>query len=66
MRQRRPRPYGPHYTAPVVSPTPAKGSPKSLSGLLPFLPPYRGRILLARLLLLLACGINQVVADLGA
>jgi ATP-binding cassette subfamily B protein len=33
---------------------PAKGSPQSLSGLLPFLRPYRGRLLLAVLFLLLA------------
>ncbi len=34
----------------------AKGSPKSLSGLLPFLRPYRARILLALLFLTLAAG----------
>jgi ATP-binding cassette subfamily B protein len=41
-----------------VSPAtpPAKGSPKSLSGLLPFLKPYRGRIAAAGLLLVLAAG----------
>ena len=33
-----------------------KGSPRSLTGLLPFLRPYRGRILLALLMLLLAAG----------
>src|SRR6187402_80031 len=33
---------------------PAKGSPRSLSGLLPFLRPYRGRIALAGLFLVLA------------
>jgi ATP-binding cassette subfamily B protein len=38
------------------SPPPAKGSPKSLSGLLPFLRPYRGRIMLALLFLTLAAG----------
>ena len=31
-----------------------KGSPRSLSGLLPFLVPYRGRILLAAVFLVLA------------
>ncbi|MEO7160159.1 MAG: ABC transporter transmembrane domain-containing protein [Polaromonas sp.] len=36
------------------SSTPARGSPRSLSGLLPFLRPYRGRIALAVLFLLLA------------
>ena len=35
---------------------PAKGSPKSLSGLLPFLRPYRARIALALLFLTLAAG----------
>ncbi|HWI81038.1 ABC transporter transmembrane domain-containing protein [Ramlibacter sp.] len=35
---------------------PAKGSPRSLSGLLPFMRPYRGRIGLAGLFLLLAAG----------
>ena len=35
---------------------PAKGSPKSLSGLLPFLRPYRTRIFLALLFLTLAAG----------
>ena len=44
----------------MVSPTPAKGSPKSLSGLLPFLTPYRGRIFLALVLLLLAAGATLV------
>ncbi len=34
----------------------AKGSPRSLSGLLPFLRPYRGRIALALLFLVLARG----------
>ena len=33
---------------------PAKGSPRSLSGLLPFLRPYRGRIALAAVFLVLA------------
>ena len=35
-------------------PAPTKGSPRSLSGLLPFLRPYRGRIALAALFLVLA------------
>ncbi|MBA2672361.1 MAG: ATP-binding cassette domain-containing protein [Ramlibacter sp.] len=35
---------------------PAKGAPTSLSGLLPFLRPYRGRIALAGVLLVLAAG----------
>jgi ATP-binding cassette subfamily B protein len=35
---------------------PTRGSPKSLSGLLPFLRPYRGRIFLALLFLTLAAG----------
>ena len=35
-------------------PAPEKGSPRSLSGLLPFLKPYRGRIVAAGLFLLLA------------
>ncbi|MEY4651508.1 MAG: hypothetical protein RI884_89, partial [Pseudomonadota bacterium] len=33
-----------------------KGQPRSLSGLLPFLRPYRGRIALAALFLVLAAG----------
>ena len=37
-----------------------KGSPKSLSGLLPFLKPYRGRIGLALAFLLLAAGATLV------
>ncbi|MBM3361543.1 MAG: ATP-binding cassette domain-containing protein [Betaproteobacteria bacterium] len=37
-----------------------KGAPKSLSGLLPFLRPYRGRIALALLFLLLAAGATLV------
>ncbi|MDB5892874.1 MAG: transporter [Rhodoferax sp.] len=40
-------------SAPSSAP-PAKGSPRSLSGLLPFLRPYRGRIALAALFLVLA------------
>jgi ATP-binding cassette subfamily B protein len=39
---------------------PAKGSPQSLSGLLPFLGPYRGRLLLAVLFLLLAASATLV------
>src|SRR6185295_2084279 len=35
-------------------PGPAKGTPRSVSGLIPFLRPYRGRIVLAGLFLLLA------------
>ena len=35
-------------------PAPEKGSPRSLSGLLPFLKPYRGRIVAAGMFLLLA------------
>ena len=41
--------------------TPAKGSPKSLSGLLPFLRPYRGRIALALLFLVLAAATTLVL-----
>jgi ATP-binding cassette, subfamily B, bacterial len=39
---------------------PAKGSPQSLSGLLPFLRPYRGRIALAGLFLVLAASATLV------
>ncbi len=39
---------------------PAKGSPRSLRGLLPFLVPYRGRIALAALFLVLAAGATLV------
>jgi ATP-binding cassette subfamily B protein len=39
---------------------PAKGSPRSLSGLLPFLRPYRGRIALAVLFLVLAAAATLV------
>ncbi len=42
------------------APLPAKGSPKSLSGLLPFLRPYRVRIGLALLFLTLAAGATLV------
>ncbi|PKO60584.1 MAG: ABC transporter [Betaproteobacteria bacterium HGW-Betaproteobacteria-18] len=38
----------------MTSPSPKPGNPKSLSGLLPFLKPYRGRIALALLFLVLA------------
>jgi len=42
-------------SAPAASgATPAKGEPRSLTGLLPFLRPYRGRIALALLFLVLA------------
>ncbi|SDP42994.1 ATP-binding cassette, subfamily B [Rhodoferax sp. OV413] len=48
-------------TLPVSAPSstasaPAKASPRALSGLLPYLRPYRGRILLAILFLVLAAG----------
>ena len=49
------------YTRPMPTATlPAKGSPQSLSGLLPFLRPYRGRIALAGLFLVLAAGATLV------
>ena len=38
----------------MTTPSPKPGNPKSLSGLLPFLKPYRGRIALALLFLVLA------------
>jgi ATP-binding cassette, subfamily B, bacterial len=38
----------------VTSGPPAKGAPKSLSGLVPFLRPYRGRIVLAMFFLVMA------------
>ncbi|MDD2844057.1 MAG: ABC transporter transmembrane domain-containing protein [Rhodoferax sp.] len=38
----------------MTTPSPKPGNPKSLSGLLPFLRPYRGRIALALLFLVLA------------
>jgi ATP-binding cassette subfamily B protein len=38
----------------TARPGPSKGSPRSLSGLVPFLAPYRGRIALAALFLVLA------------
>jgi ATP-binding cassette subfamily B protein len=41
-------------------PAPARGSPKSLSGLVPFLRPYRARIALAVLFLFLAAGATLV------
>ncbi|MBC5767146.1 ABC transporter transmembrane domain-containing protein [Ramlibacter albus] len=40
--------------AELASPTPPKGTPKSLSGLLPFLRPYRGHIAAAGVFLVLA------------
>jgi ATP-binding cassette subfamily B protein len=40
----------------MTSPTPAPGKPQSLGGLLPFLKPYRSRIALAGLFLVLAAG----------
>jgi len=40
----------------MTTPTPATASPQSLSGLLPFVKPYKGRIALAGLFLLLAAG----------
>ncbi len=45
-----------NYTVPMASSsaTVLKGSPRSLSGLIPFLQPYRGRIALALLFLVLA------------
>jgi ATP-binding cassette subfamily B protein len=49
----RPRPFV-TLRAMATLADPAKGSPQSLSGLLPFLRPYRGRLLLAVLFLLLA------------
>jgi ATP-binding cassette subfamily B protein len=44
----------------VSSAEPRKGSPQSLRGLLPFLHPYRGRIALAVLFLVLAAGATLV------
>ena len=44
----------PAAVSPLAAATPAKASPRSLSGLLPFLRPYRGRIALALLFLVLA------------
>jgi ATP-binding cassette, subfamily B, bacterial len=40
----------------MTNPTPAPGKPQSLSGLIPFLKPYRSRIALAGLFLVLAAG----------
>ena len=50
------------YTgAMATSPAPgAKGSPRSLSGLLPFLKPYRGRIALAGVFLVMAAAATLV------
>ncbi|MDM0012950.1 ABC transporter transmembrane domain-containing protein [Variovorax sp. J22P168] len=42
------------------SPSPAKGSPRSLSGLAPFLRPYRTQIVLAAVFLILAAGTTLV------
>src|SRR5450830_1844614 len=39
---------------PVLNPAPSKASPRSLSGLMPFLMPYRGRIGLALVFLVMA------------
>jgi ATP-binding cassette subfamily B protein len=44
----------------TTSPDAAKGAPRSLTGLLPFLRPYRTRIALAALFLLLAAGSTLV------
>ena len=44
----------------VSSAEPSKGSPQSLRGLLPFLRPYRGRIALAVMFLVLAAGATLV------
>ena len=44
----------PSPSSALPSAAPAKGSPRSLSGLTPFLRPYRGRIALAVLFLVLA------------
>ena len=41
-------------TTPPANPTAAKASPRSLSGLIPFLVPYRARIALALVFLVLA------------
>ena len=62
MRRRRPLPYTAAMpsTAPISAPAPtpalqaAARNVKSLSGLLPFLQPYRGRIALAVVFLVLA------------
>ncbi len=43
-----------HWGMSVPASSSAKGAPRSLSGLLPFLRPYRGRILLAGVFLVLA------------
>ena len=47
-------------TFPRTSAAPAKGSPRSLSGLLPYLLPYRGRIVLAIVFLVLAAAATLV------
>ena len=41
-------------TTPPANPTAAKASPRSLSGLIPFLLPYRARIALALVFLVMA------------
>ena len=41
---------------PASNPRPPQGAPRSLSGLLPFLRPYRARIALAMVFLVLAAG----------
>ncbi|HKB55094.1 MAG TPA: ABC transporter transmembrane domain-containing protein, partial [Ramlibacter sp.] len=45
---------------PATASVPAKASPRSLTGLAPFLRPYRGRIALAGLFLVLAAGATLV------
>ena len=63
MSRVRPEHNGPAPPPPVMStqPTPpAKGSPQSLSGLLPFLRPYRWRIALAGLFLVMAAAATLV------
>ncbi len=49
-------PLGAAYTGPMATPSPlhARGAPRSLSGLLPFLRPYRARIGLSLVFLVLA------------
>ena len=48
------RAWRPHYTAGMAPPPARDRTPRSLSGLLPFLRPYRGRIALAAVFLLAA------------
>ena len=61
-----PRTHGPAPTAPAPASvqTAAAASPRSLSGLLPFLRPYRGRILLA-LVFLVAAAVTTLVVPLA-